>query len=342
MQINNSEAVSIIVPVYNAEKTLPALIESVQNQTFKNFELICIDDGSKDHSFEICNQYATTDPRIKVYHKENGGVSSARNLGLQNASYENIIFIDSDDFIKPDYLENLTQFTNKYDFIVSGYIKITPHKETSHKPQAISALNNNEIKKLFPKFDNGLLGTICSKVLKKSIINKNNIQFLDIESEDELFMFNYIKHITSFKVINYAGYYYRTVENSRNVQHKNITEWNWITQMKDIYTYLFDKYQIQDPIYLTTIRNRFFTRYINFLLKGYFFDSKASRKERIKRWKKVSEDSFFKAYHIDKNYNFISNIIIINCKLKTFYIFDYLLNIILLIKNNMINKNRQV
>lgn len=332
---DNMKAVSIIVPIYNSEATLPNLIESIQTQTFKDFELVCIDDGSKDQSFSICTKYASKDPRIKVYHKKNGGVSSARNLGLQKASYENIIFIDSDDFIKPDYLEKLTAAAEQYDFIVSGYIKITNNnKEIQHYiPLPISAQNEKEIQQQFNLLDSGLLGTICSKLLKKHIIKQYNIEFTTIESEDELFMFTYLMYIKSFKVINYAGYYYRTIENSRNAQHKNITEWNWITQMQTIYKHLFKKYQIENLAYISQIKNRFLVRYVNFLLKGYFPDSKISRANRIKRWKTVATDLYFNEYHISKHHNFISNIIIISCKLKTFYILDYLLNFTISLKN---------
>lgn len=93
----NNPLISVIVPVYNVEKYLPRCIDSIIDQTFKNFELLLIDDGSKDKSGEICDEYAKRDNRIKVFHKENGGVSSARNVGLDSAKGEWIIFCDSDD-----------------------------------------------------------------------------------------------------------------------------------------------------------------------------------------------------------------------------------------------------
>ena len=96
--------ISIITPVYNAEKYLRCCIDSIIAQTFTDFELLLIDDGSKDKSGAICDEYAAKDARIRVFHKENGGVSSARNLGLDNAKGEWITFIDSDDWVKQDYL----------------------------------------------------------------------------------------------------------------------------------------------------------------------------------------------------------------------------------------------
>lgn len=94
-----SKLVSVIIPVYNVEKYLPQCIDSVRNQTYKNLEIILINDGSSDKSGEICEKYSKTDSRIYVIHKENGGLSDARNAGLDYASGEYIFFLDSDDFI---------------------------------------------------------------------------------------------------------------------------------------------------------------------------------------------------------------------------------------------------
>ena len=93
--------ISVIVPVYNTEKYLRRCIDSVLAQTYQDFELLLIDDGSKDSSGAICDEYAEKDTRVRVFHKENGGVSSARNLGLDNAKGEWVTFIDSDDYFLP-------------------------------------------------------------------------------------------------------------------------------------------------------------------------------------------------------------------------------------------------
>ena len=98
--ITNTHIISVIVPVYNAEKTLRRCVDSILAQTFEDFELILINDGSKDQSGDICDEYAAKDPRVKTVHKTNGGVSSARNAGLCIAQGEYIAFIDSDDYIQ--------------------------------------------------------------------------------------------------------------------------------------------------------------------------------------------------------------------------------------------------
>ncbi len=107
--------ISIIVPVYNVENYLGKCIESIMAQTYKNIEIILVDDGAKDKSGEICDEYAKKDSRIRVIHKENGGLSDARNCGLEAASGELVGFVDSDDYIDSDMYEILYHTMDKYD-----------------------------------------------------------------------------------------------------------------------------------------------------------------------------------------------------------------------------------
>ena len=107
--------ISVIIPVYKVEKYLKRCVESVVNQTYKNIEIILVNDGSPDKCGEICDKYARIDSRIKVIHKENGGLSSARNAGLDIASGDYIMFVDSDDWISEVSLEKL------YDYIEADY-----------------------------------------------------------------------------------------------------------------------------------------------------------------------------------------------------------------------------
>lgn len=107
--MNKIPIISIIVPVYNVEQYLPRCIDSILSQSFTDFELLLIDDGSKDKSGAICDEYAAKDSRIRVFHKENGGVSSARNIGLDNAKGDWITFVDGDDLLLPKALTNITE-----------------------------------------------------------------------------------------------------------------------------------------------------------------------------------------------------------------------------------------
>lgn len=121
---NQCPKVSVIIPVYNAQDFLDDTIKSVLNQTFKDFELLLVDDGSKDCSPEICDKYAVKDPRVKVFHKPNGGVSSARNLGLDNAKGEFIAFADNDDRMFPEFLETMTGNIAGYDLMLSSFVEV--------------------------------------------------------------------------------------------------------------------------------------------------------------------------------------------------------------------------
>jgi glycosyltransferase involved in cell wall biosynthesis len=117
---------SVIIPVYNKLRYLSGLLEQVMEQTFRDFECLLIDDGSTDGSGVVCDEFAAKDPRFRVFHIPNGGVSHARNVGLDAARGEYITFIDSDDGIRPGYLENLVQCMEKScaDLVISGYEKV--------------------------------------------------------------------------------------------------------------------------------------------------------------------------------------------------------------------------
>ena len=144
--------ISIIIPIYNAERYVLDCLKSIENQTFKDFEVILVDDGSEDNTVRVCNEYIKkSEMNIKLYKKKNGGPSSARNYGLTKACAKYICFIDSDDLIKEDHLDVL--YNNKSDFVVEGYIerlstndKIIVPRETgiisSKEDLAINLLNN--------------------------------------------------------------------------------------------------------------------------------------------------------------------------------------------------------
>lgn len=112
--------ISVIVPVYNTEKYLHRCIDSILTQTFTDFELLLINDGSKDNSGAICDEYAAKDSRVRVFHKENGGASSARNVGLENAKGEWVTFVDSDDALQQNALDLLYKSTSSYDAVIAN------------------------------------------------------------------------------------------------------------------------------------------------------------------------------------------------------------------------------
>lgn len=237
--------ISVIVPVYNTEKYLHRCVDSILAQTFSDFELLLINDGSKDKSATICDEYAQKDSRVRVFHKENGGASSARNLGLDNAVGEWITFVDSDDWIDTNYLIQLYKFETKSDLYLSGY---TPHlidiKDATYK-------NKEEIKSILNKhifyFSN-----VCGKLFRSDIINQNKIMFdKNINyAEDTVFVFSYLQHIKSIHTNASFGYYYENSDYSLSKQIRTPKQGNYIfTNLCNKLLNLKDIFNIEIDIY---------------------------------------------------------------------------------------------
>lgn len=170
-----SPVVSIIVPVYNAEKTLRRCVDSILKQSYRNWELLLIDDGSIDASALICDNYTLSDKRIKVFHKINAGVSSARNIGLENARGEWITFVDSDDCVKDVYLENLLGHVKETIDLVISFAEIHG-KEFIRKenyPSRLITQDNFDI--LFTESDMYWHTSPWSKLYRRKIIQNNNL-----------------------------------------------------------------------------------------------------------------------------------------------------------------------
>lgn len=192
------ELISIIVPVYNVEQYLDDCLVSILNQTYKNLEIILIDDGSTDNSGKICDEYAKKDSRIIVFHKENGGVSSARNAGLRIAKGIYIGFVDPDDWIAEDMYEVLYLNAKKYDTDVSvckSKIVINRNlKKLGHQINNTILLNLKESMYYMLSYKEGYSCGPCNKIYKKDIIKKFNTKFSI--AEDLLYNFKIYLKIT--------------------------------------------------------------------------------------------------------------------------------------------------
>ena len=163
---------SVIVPVYNSENTVRNCIESILNQKFSSFELLLIDDGSTDNSLSICKEYSLKDKRVKCFHKDNAGVSSARNYGLDKCNGNYIAFIDSDDYIDSDTFQKCFDLFSANEIDAVRY-NLIEDKGNESIPQEIAynegILSKNDIADLF--IDYKLKGSACCFVIKKSVIN---------------------------------------------------------------------------------------------------------------------------------------------------------------------------
>ena len=200
--------VSIIVPVYNVEQFLPKCIESITNQTYRDLEIILVDDGSLDRSGIICDEYSTKDERIKVYHKKNGGLSDARNFGIARASGEYLGFVDGDDWIEPEMYEVLvnTAVENNADIVYCGKFLEYPERTFVYQPLCKKYIDNIELCKALIHDE---IGTgIWSKLYHKHI-------FTDIEFpnghvyEDTAVMFKFLLKATCLVTVSKPLYHYR-------------------------------------------------------------------------------------------------------------------------------------
>lgn len=212
--------ISIIVPVYRAEKYLPDCVESILGQSFSDFEVILIDDGSPDRSGALCDAYAEKDTRISVIHKDNGGVSSARNMGLDNARGTYIVFIDSDDYLGEDYLRELyehqqTAAADGKTLVISDYQPFSPNgAEPRSFPTGFSVSLNGETPsaEMFRKlvFDFRVFPPYC-KLFRRDVIEKNSLRFNPTLKSAEDFDFNcrYIRHMDRIVYAPSVQYWYR-------------------------------------------------------------------------------------------------------------------------------------
>lgn len=233
----NISKISVIVPVYNVEKYLPRCIDSILAQTFTNFELLLIDDGSKDRSGEICEEYAKKDPRIRVFHKENGGVSSARNLGLDNAKGEWICFADSDDKVSDDYLKHMTNAINdEVMLIISNYRK---EKDSICAVKLFDAiLHDKDIVRYFITNKVFALSAPYSKLYNYEVIKKHSLKFpIGIQmGEDAIFIMKYLNKVSCVTVIDECDYFVSETEGSLSSKYYSFEkEWEcykiWKSEM---------------------------------------------------------------------------------------------------------------
>ena len=211
--------ISIIVPVYDVEKYLENCIESILNQTFKDFELILVDDGSTDNSGKICDIYEKKDSRIKVIHKNNGGLSSARNAGLDIACGKYVGFIDSDDSIHPRMYEILYDLIKKYESDISccNYKKIydifKDEYENVNSLEVIEMSNIEAIKNLYDKEIGVKLVIACNKLYRKNLFD--NIRYkVGRVHEDEFMAHRILYNCKKITYVDNELYYYLQREGS--------------------------------------------------------------------------------------------------------------------------------
>ncbi len=232
--------ISVIVPVYNVEPYLVKCLDSIINQTFKDLEIIIIDDGSTDQCGSICDSYACSDSRIKVFHTENRGISSVRNLGIENARGEYVGFVDSDDWIEPDMYEILLNkaIETGADIVECGFIR-----EFSEESREIKYKNKNmTVSEAITCLLNGeLFNAVWNKLWKKNCIG--NIRFSDSKVfEDILFTSRVFVNSNEVCSIDSVKYHYLQRNSSLSNKHNSDNLEKYWSSQKERYDFLLNSF----------------------------------------------------------------------------------------------------
>lgn len=269
MKLKNK--VSIIIPVYNKEKSLRRCIDSVICQTYSNFEVILLDDGSTDNSSRICKEYEASDNRIKYYYQSNSGQTAARNNGLRYAHEDYVMYIDADDYIDANYVEILIKAMLENpdcDLVSSGlyfeYNGFTRCMMDGIEPGWYSDRNvNNVVSRAIydhVSCSQGIIHSMSGKVFKRNLLIKafEHIDSSLIICEDGVLVFAYICLIRNFKIIKYAGYHYVQYKESSihcitddKINNLNLCKNQYIEVAKKFGIYNQVKYSIAKNVFLT-------------------------------------------------------------------------------------------
>ena len=205
--------ISVVVPVFNTGNYLPKAIDSLMNQTYGDYEIIIVDDGSNDGSSVICDNQAERSKRIRVYHKPNGGVSSARNFGMEKAKGEWVVFPDPDDWVEPDYLEHLESIrvNNQVELSICGHFVHSGSKTITWNEQGESMLLDRDSALKAVMMPNLFCGFAWNKLYSLQVIRANNLKFdTDLGMAQDLhFAVMYLKlcHLVAYNPTPLYHYY---------------------------------------------------------------------------------------------------------------------------------------
>ncbi len=287
--------VSIIIPVYNAEAYIRQCIDSIISQSFVDWELLLIDDGSVDRSLSICQDYALKDDRIKLFHKDNGGVSSARNLGLRNAFGDWIAFVDADDFLERDYLSSLLTL-DESDMVIGGYKNEKGVGEKISDAGFTKVLGEIDF---MQRKNSRIFYFPWRRLYKKHLIDRYHI-FFDEEmrlSEDTCFTVRYMAHCRCISFSPTCNYIYRT--GTGTAKYKlNYNEFEeHCSKFKEVISYFQSLTGIKLAILEGEILSIFFYYYKDFLKTVNSYREYA---ENTKAWNFSNLNLFINNYLIEK------------------------------------------
>lgn len=296
-----SASISIIIPCYNIAPHLSKCVDALLVQSHSDFELLLMDDGSTDATLEVCKRYEAQDPRVKAHTHHNKGVSYTRNRGIGLATGEWIIFIDGDDYIKPDYIESLANNCEANVWPICGMINVQKGKETENE-------NYHQLLELFPdriipqkdflyllKYHS--YSSPWAKMYERSVIIQNKIVFPENVSyqEDLLFNIEYSKHIDAVKLVDYFGYYY--IEHPTSSTGRYHHNFNHIDLLFSQFRKIIGPKKAEEIFFKRFI----FDTILKKLANDFHSDSKLSKTQKIKN---------IEALIVSPSYHYISDYIL--------------------------------
>ena len=210
--MTDSPLASILSPCYNVEKFLPQCLDSIINQTYSNLQIVLIDDGSKDDTWRVMQDYAGKDNRIEIYHQENQGVAATRNHLLDKVKGDYVLFVDSDDWIEPDMVEFLVgkALTNNIEMVVCGNVINDTPPASEYNEELWS--QDKAVKEFLRHVS--INGSLCNKLTKVSLLHNVKFHCGISYGEDALFCWDLLQNTKSILVTNKQLYHYRMNENS--------------------------------------------------------------------------------------------------------------------------------
>ncbi len=279
--------VSIIVPIYNVENFLEKSINSLINQTYYDIEIILIDDGSTDRSSKIIDEYAIKDSRIIAIHKKNTGVSDTRNVGLSKVSGKYITFIDADDYVEKDYIEEVMKVLKKYknlDLVNVGFFSETIKESTEiFYDEKLYETRERFLDDFINLWDHSMLYNIWNKIYLKSIIEDNNIKFKNqYFGEDIEFNKEYFKYVN--RVYNIRKCYYHYIRERKGAATNKYNSDIFEIRLKEYseFNRYFEEMGIKKEDYIEFSSRRYIERTFGCVQNVFIKDCKKNFKEKYK------------------------------------------------------------
>ena len=319
-KVSKNPLISIIVPVYNAEKYLDECVESIVNQTYKNIEIILVDDGSQDNSSALCNQWSKKDKRIKTIHKKNGGVSSARNIGISDSKGEWVSFVDADDWIEKDYIKEMIEKANAYncEYVCCGFNRVYSNRvEHINSNEKIIEHNSNTFLKSLLNVQNSY-GFVHMKLIKKSLIDKIRFDENIKVGEDALFNVQLCKRMDKIVIYNKALYNYRL--NLDSVVRKYDIDYvdKYTKSMNTMKKYINANYQEKN---ITQMLYNYIAYHVMLICVNYCYHPE--NKSKYKSLKEVCKMDIYKDAIKNSNYEDLSltrKITLFTLKFRMFFL----------------------